>query len=191
MARLCASRVSTVKGACSVDDHSIHVLRRLTLLLAVLPVRGGEGELFRVVAEQVGIQGPVLLKVRTPRSSRSRSGGRPRTGPARRRGPRWILFTAGGSAHSPRSGPGCGGPAGRHQLLVDVPGLPDALLHRTLGNLIKGDPPGLLGSAPAASGARRWPLPPGPGRWQGRPSPHSWRTSSGSAMMSSLPLMGL
>ena len=95
---------------------------------------------------QGDLQGPVLLGHEGPDLllPLAPPAGWPRTAPARRTGPGGSFSTAGGRAHSPRSGPESAGPAGHPPGSGRSPGGGDALGDHFLGDLVEGDPAGLV-----------------------------------------------
>ena len=131
-----------------LPDHGVHLRLRAELrFLAVLPVvAGGKGRLPGLPAQKLRVQGPVLLRlegVDLPVPVVHHPGGdglHPSGGEA----PLDLLPHHRGDliAHQPvQDAPGL---LGVHQVLVDVPGGPDALQHHVLRDLVEGHPPGLL-----------------------------------------------
>ena len=112
-------------------------------LLAVLPViPGGEGQLFHVIAGEVGVQRPVFLRLEIldlPLPIIHHSGGN-RLDPSCGQAPLDLLPQQGTEliAHQPvQNTPGL---LGIHQILVNVSGMLNALTHHVLRDLIEGDP---------------------------------------------------
>ena len=131
-----------------LPDHGVHLRLGAELrLLPVLPVvAGGKSRLPGIPSQELRVQGPVLLRLEgldLPVPVVHHPGGNglhPSSGKA----PLDLLPHHGGDlvAHEPVQNPP--GLLGVHQVLVDVPGGPDALQHHVLRDLVEGHPPGLL-----------------------------------------------
>ena len=112
----------------------------LLAVLSVIPC--GEGQLFHVIAGEVGVQRPVFLRLEIldlPLPVIHHSGGN-RLDPSCGQAPLDLLPQQGTEliAHQPvQNTPGL---LGIHQILVDVPGMLNALTHHVLRDLIEGDP---------------------------------------------------
>ena len=112
----------------------------LLAVLSVIPC--GEGQLFHVIAGEVGVQRPVFLRLEIldlPLPVIHHSGGN-RLDPSCGQAPLDLLPQQGTEliAHQPvQNTPGL---LGIHQILVDVPGIFDALADHVLRDLIEGDP---------------------------------------------------
>ena len=53
-------------GVLRLPDHGLHFLRRFQLRLFAVPpvVAGGKGDFFRLLTQELGVQGPVLLRLK-------------------------------------------------------------------------------------------------------------------------------
>ena len=109
-------------------------------------IPGGEGQLFHVIAGEVGVQRPVLLRLEVlnfPVTVIHHPGSNG-LHPARRQASLDFFPQQGAQliAHQPvENAPGL---LGVHQILVNVPGILNALTHHVFGDLVKGDPFGFL-----------------------------------------------
>ena len=135
-------------GVFRLPNHRIHLFCGFQLrLFAILTViAGGKGDLLQVVAQEVCVQGPVLLRLEgldlpVPVIHHPGShglyppGGEPAADLLPQQGAELVT-------HDPVQD--TAGLLGIHQVLIDVPGLLDTLLNHLLGDLVKGHPPGLL-----------------------------------------------
>ena len=128
--------------------HGLHFVGRFELrfLAAYAVITGGKGQTLDIAAQEIGIQRPVLLRLEgldLPVPVVHHPGGH-RLDPPGGKAPANLLPQQGAEfiAHDPVQNPA--GLLGIHQLLVNVPGLPDALLHHVLGDLVERHPPALV-----------------------------------------------
>ena len=108
-------------------------------------VAGGEGELFHAAAQEIGVQGPIFLGLKRldlPLPVVHHAGGN-RLDPAGGEPAADLLPQQGAELVAHQAVQDAAGLLGVHQVLVDVPGLPDALLHHLFRDLVEGDPAGL------------------------------------------------
>ena len=128
-----------------LPDDRVHVVPRMQFaFLAVGAVPAGQ-EGLRGVA-QLRVQGPVFLRLERldlplPVVHHPRGHG---LDPSRREAPADLLPQEGAQFVAHQTVQDAPGLLGVHQILVDLPGGPDALLHHLLRDLVERDPPGLV-----------------------------------------------